>query len=180
MIKEKHFTADVLVVGGGFAGVFAAIRAVQSNSTVILVDKGGVGKSGQTPFADGMTYFDATKGHKKTRWHELMRQKGNKINNPIYLDMMIEDSKNIFHELQGWGCIGNPTFGETLKQQLITHEVHLLQRVMLTHFIRQDDYVTGAMGFPLDEENTVIIIHAKAVVNCAGAGGYKPNGFPIP
>ena len=44
--------ADVLVVGGGPAGCWAAIAAIETGASVILVDKGRVGTSGATAAAN--------------------------------------------------------------------------------------------------------------------------------
>lgn len=38
--KEKHLECDVLVLGGGLAGTYAAIAAARKGSSVILVEKG--------------------------------------------------------------------------------------------------------------------------------------------
>jgi succinate dehydrogenase/fumarate reductase flavoprotein subunit len=56
--REKKIKTDVLVVGGGLAGCFAAIKAKEQGVDVTLVDKGYVGKSGQTPFANGYAVFN--------------------------------------------------------------------------------------------------------------------------
>jgi succinate dehydrogenase/fumarate reductase flavoprotein subunit len=45
--------SDVLIVGGGFAGLWAAIRAAQGGVSVTLVDKSFAGKSGHSFFAGG-------------------------------------------------------------------------------------------------------------------------------
>ena len=46
-----HFTTDVLVVGAGGAGMYAALTAVQSGASVLLLDKGQVGRGGATIMA---------------------------------------------------------------------------------------------------------------------------------
>ncbi|KKL07325.1 hypothetical protein LCGC14_2587140, partial [marine sediment metagenome] len=51
---KKKVEADVLVVGGGLAGLMAAIRAKDFVPRVILVDKAKEGKSGCSPFAAGI------------------------------------------------------------------------------------------------------------------------------
>ena len=45
---------DVLIIGGGFAGVWAAIRARDFADKVVLVDKAQVAKSGCSTFAAGV------------------------------------------------------------------------------------------------------------------------------
>ncbi len=44
---------DVLVIGGGFGGLWSAIRAAECDCTVTLVDKSFAGKSGHSFFASG-------------------------------------------------------------------------------------------------------------------------------
>ncbi len=49
---------------------------------------------------------------------------------------------------------------------------------MITDLVEQDGRVVGAIGFPLDAQE-LIIVTARATILCAGAGGFKPAGFPI-
>ena len=44
---------DILVVGGGFGGLWAALRAAECGGSVTLVDKSFAGKSGHSYFAGG-------------------------------------------------------------------------------------------------------------------------------
>ncbi|MDI7260149.1 MAG: FAD-binding protein [Thermodesulfobacteriota bacterium] len=44
---------DILVVGGGFGGLWAALRAAECGASVTLVDKSFAGKSGHSYFAGG-------------------------------------------------------------------------------------------------------------------------------
>lgn len=53
MQSEKVFSTDVLVIGGGMAGIFAAVKAREQGLKVTLVDKGYVSKTGSTAFAGG-------------------------------------------------------------------------------------------------------------------------------
>lgn len=43
---EETVTSDVLVLGGGLAGCFAAIAAARKGKSVVLVEKGAVERSG--------------------------------------------------------------------------------------------------------------------------------------
>ncbi len=47
-MSELDLEADVLVIGGGMAAIWAAISAAQGDALVVLVDKGFVGSSGVT------------------------------------------------------------------------------------------------------------------------------------
>ncbi len=46
-----HLTTDVLVIGAGGAGMYAAIAAAQNGASVLLLDKGQVGRGGATIMA---------------------------------------------------------------------------------------------------------------------------------
>ena len=46
-----HLSTDVLVVGAGGAGMYAAIMAAQCGASVILLDKGQIGRGGATIMA---------------------------------------------------------------------------------------------------------------------------------
>ena len=48
-IPKETYVTDVLVIGGGYAGCFAAIKAKQQGAKVMLADKGRVGSCGQSP-----------------------------------------------------------------------------------------------------------------------------------
>ena len=47
----SHITTDVLIVGAGGAGMYAAIAAARSGSSALLLDKGQVGRGGATIMA---------------------------------------------------------------------------------------------------------------------------------
>ena len=51
--EEETVESDVLVLGGGLAGCFAAIAAARSGKRVVLVEKGAAERSGS-----GGTGFD--------------------------------------------------------------------------------------------------------------------------
>ena len=46
---------DVLVIGGGFAGTWASLRAADLGASVTLVDKAYVSKSGASTMSGGIT-----------------------------------------------------------------------------------------------------------------------------
>jgi|LGOV01.1.fsa_nt_gb succinate dehydrogenase/fumarate reductase flavoprotein subunit len=181
LLKKIEKQTDVLVIGGGFAGVFAALRARSKGLKVIQVDKGDIGRSGQTPWVDSFHVFDEEKGHSKEHYKEIVKYKGLGVSNTGFLDMVLEDSKGIYEELKAWGATGNPRFGKILKNKVIEAGVETITRTMITELVKDDasGRVIGAAGFMLDEESTMVIIEAKCVINCAGAGSYKAHGFPV-
>ncbi|MGH3645080.1 MAG: FAD-dependent oxidoreductase [Mycobacterium sp.] len=59
VFAEGVLSTDVLVIGGGPAGTWAAIKAVQAGADVVLADKGHTGSSGATAsVGTGVWYVD--------------------------------------------------------------------------------------------------------------------------
>ena len=68
-MKQRDLSTDVLVpIGGGMAGCFAAIKAREQGRDVVLVDKGFVSKSGETPYAGDTVVFNEAWGHDLDAW----------------------------------------------------------------------------------------------------------------
>ena len=56
---KTEFACDVLVVGGGFAGLMAAVSAREAGQSVVLIDKGRPGYSGLSAYPRSHLFFDA-------------------------------------------------------------------------------------------------------------------------
>ena len=64
MSLEKNIETDILVIGGGIAGCFAAIKAREQGLNVAIVDKAYAGKSGSSIMASGFwSVFNQEWGH---------------------------------------------------------------------------------------------------------------------
>jgi len=167
-----------LIIGGGIAGVFAAVNAAKQGVQVVIADKGKVGFSGMSIWADTFCVFDQDEGHREEDWHEAVAMNGDYINNRDYLDAMIMDSKARWNDLVEWGAIGTDKFGSSFRKQIRKHRIRSIERTMVTDLIVERGKSVGAIGFSMDKQECVLIL-AKAIVMCAGAGGYRPHGFPI-
>ncbi len=172
--------ADVLVIGGGYAGVFAAVAARAKGLNVVLVDKGMVGRSGMTPWANGFNVFDEAKGDDRDQMIAAVAASSEYVNNRDWLDAQFDDSKARWEDLVAWGILDaklrHPHLA--LRDKLVESGVRLLERTTVTDLLTKDGAVVGAIGFSLDDEETVAVV-AKATILCAGAGSYKASGFPI-
>ncbi len=171
--------ADVLVIGGGMAGLFAAVKAHDAGSKVMLVSKGRLGSSGQTPFAKGIFAYDASK--EKVSLDEFVESVSRSAlgtNNPVYTRQMAEHSLARVNELRDWGFFDSPLYNNCFNKPIKERDISVLERIVITHLIKENGRIAGAAGFSLDEEK-IHIFRAKSVILCTGAGGFKPNGFPI-
>ena len=94
---------DVLVIGGGMAGCFAAVKAREQGLNVLLVDKGYVSRSGETPYAGDTAVFDPEWGHDLGRWQEQVNVVGEYMNNRHWNELCFRDSRERFADLREWG-----------------------------------------------------------------------------
>ncbi len=175
---EEHET-DILVVGSGMAGLFAAVKGHDAGARVLMVSKGRLGSSGQTPFAKGIFAYDAAKeGVSLNAFVASVSRSALGTNNPVFTRQLAEHSLARVNELREWGFFDSPLYFNAFSKPLQERNIPVLERVMITHLIKEQGRIAGAAGFSFDEGN-IHIFKAKSVVLCCGAGGFKPNGFPI-
>ncbi|MBC8486876.1 MAG: FAD-binding protein [Bacteroidetes bacterium] len=178
MMNEEH-SSDVLVIGSGMAGLFAAVKAHDAGSKVIMVSKGRLGSSGQTPFAKGIFAYDSKTS--EVNLDEFVAQVSRSAlgtNNPVYTRQMAEHSLARVNELKEWGFFDSVLYNKPFCKPMAQRNIPVVERIMITNLVKENGRIAGAAGFSLDEE-TIHLFKAKSVILCTGAGGFKPNGFPI-
>jgi succinate dehydrogenase/fumarate reductase flavoprotein subunit len=102
-IPQTIIKTDVLVVGGGIAGCFAAIKAREKGANVILADKGYVGKSGQTPHTNTFAAFNP-EVHDIENWMRVCDTTGDYMNDRDWSRMVYEQSTARWADLVVWGA----------------------------------------------------------------------------
>ena len=203
---RRLFEADVLVVGGGLAGCTAAIKAREAGASVILVDKGYVGKSGQTPFAGSYCVFNPEWGDDLDAWMQQIGSVGEYVNNRTWTEICLKESFERYSELLSWGVKfgpegdarpgeqpprGGPPVGPckavmmavrqpsmVLRREVVKRGATVLDRTMVAELLTMDGRVVGGVGIPMDTEG-LVVLRANAVILAAGAGGFRPTRWPI-
>lgn len=182
---KSSYSTDVLVIGSGFAGTFAALEARKNGMSVIMVDKGVVGWSGMSPWASDSRPFDP-EIYDRDEWQRNIAMNTEYVNDPKWLDIFMDESLGIFHELHDMGAHDTKPFergSEVFRKELESAGVSFVERTMITALIQDDlGRVSGAVGFTYDdsrEPSKAVVLSANAVILCAGAGSYKSPGFPI-
>ena len=201
--NESRIQCDVLVVGGGIAACFAAIKAAERGADVVIADKGFVGRSGQSPYADGFMIFNPAWGHDLEKTMERLNRHSEYLNNRYWTQKCLEDSYARYQDLISWGCSFQKdengqlltreegeglqvaaqfdkkagAYGEKLRAQVRKSGAGIMDHLMIVELMKKDGRVSGAVGIRKDGDAPVVIL-AKATILCVGACGYKPNGYP--
>jgi succinate dehydrogenase/fumarate reductase flavoprotein subunit len=206
--KEEHMTttnitqSDVLVIGGGIAGCFAAIKAREAGAEVTLVDKGFVGRSGQTAFASDFLIFNPAWGDELDAWMEQVYKFGEYINNRDWTEITFKESYARYQDMLSWGIefadveddiphrvtaprgvtkfamFAEKSWPMVLRKKALELGVKIVDRVMVAELLKQGGRIVGGVGIPVDTEE-LIVFKTKAVIMASGAAGFKPHGFMI-
>ncbi|NPD44050.1 MULTISPECIES: FAD-binding protein [unclassified Lentimicrobium] len=178
-MESENYHVDVLVIGSGMAGLFAAVKSHDAGAKTMMVSKGRLGSSGQTPFAKGIFEYDAkTSKYTIDQFVVSVGKSALGTNNSVYTRQVAEHSQARVKELREWGFFNSPLYYESFSKPLQDREISVIERVTISHLIKENGKIAGAAGFSIDE-NKIYFFNAKSVILCTGAGGFKPNGFPI-
>ena len=71
-MTEKRLKTDVLVIGGGYGGCFAAVTAREAGAEVILAEKNYCGKTGSSHYARDYMIFKEEWGDSFEEWMSSM------------------------------------------------------------------------------------------------------------
>lgn len=202
---EHAIECDVLVIGGGYAACFAAIKAREQGAAVVMVDKGLAGRSGQSPFATSTLVFDPRAGVKLEDLMDEGNRKTEYLNNRYWMETTITHSHDRLQDMVAWGLPFRTQEGGgrrassaprelhrevafggrmgdlpyALRQRALKIGVRILDRVMVAELLKQDGRVVGAIGIAsASTSHEVYTFVAKTTVQAVGACGYKPAGFP--
>jgi succinate dehydrogenase/fumarate reductase flavoprotein subunit len=190
---------DVLVIGGGIAGCFAAIKAKEAGVDVTIVDKAYAGKSGASIAATIFwMVFNPEWGADYDMLMDTFVKTGEYINNREWCEVVLKDSLAIYRDMVAWGVEFHPDWREcinmyppftgvrlkfrkhapALRKQAEKVGVRIIDRVMCTDLLKQDDKIVGAIGFSYDTGG-IYIFKAKATILTAGGSSYKPPQFAM-
>lgn len=196
-MKTEKISTDVLIIGGGTAGCYAALTISEnSDKKVLICEKAHIKRSGC--LAAGVNALNAyiVEGRKPQDYVDYAKKDADGIVREDLLITMSEKLNEVTDRLEKLGLVilkdengkyvtrGNRNLkinGENIKPILAgavekAKNVTVLNRVNIFDYSVKDNKINGAFGFGI-ESGIFYTIEAKAVIIATGgaAGLYKPN-----
>ena len=193
----NRLTTDVLIIGGGTAGCYAALTIREkSDASIIIAEKANIKRSGC--LAAGVNAINAyiVEGRKPEDYVDYAKKDADDIVREDLLLTMSERLNEVTAKMEKLGLVilkdengkyvarGNRNIkinGENIKPILADavnslKNVTVINRLNITDYIVKDNTILGAVGFNIDT-GEVYEIRAKKVLCATGgaAGLYKPN-----
>ena len=199
---QKIIDTDVLIIGGGTAGCYAALTLKEQaddnlkNLSVVIVEKANIKRSGC--LAAGVNALNAyiVKGRKPQDYVDYAKKDADEIVREDLLLTMSEGLNRVTKKLEQLGLVilkdkngeyvarGNRNIkinGENIKPILASaveklENVQIINRLNITDYIVKDNLIYGAFGFSI-ESGIAYQIRAKYVICATGgaSGLYRPN-----
>lgn len=195
-LEPKIITTDILIIGGGAAGCFAAITAAKSNIKVTIAEKANIKRSGC--LAAGVNALNAyiTKDETPESFVEYVKKEFNGVIREDLVYSIAKRLNKVTKDIEDAGLTilkdeageyvtrGKRSIkinGENIKPILAAtvegiENIEAINRLNIIDYIEKDGKIIGAYGFSLDTDE-FYVIHAKAVICTTGgaAGIYKSN-----
>ena len=196
-MKTEKISTDVLIIGGGTSGCYAALTISEnSDKKVLICEKAHIKRSGC--LAAGVNALNAyiVEGRKPQDYVDYAKKDADGIVREDLLLTMSEKLNEVTDRLEKLGLVilkdkngkyvtrGNRNLkinGENIKPILAdavekAKNVTVLNRVNIFDYSVKDNKINGAFGFGI-ENGIFYTIEAKAVIIATGgaAGLYKPN-----
>jgi succinate dehydrogenase/fumarate reductase flavoprotein subunit len=174
--------ADVLIIGGGPAGTWAAITAAASGSKVVLVDKGYCGSSGATaPSGTGVWYVKPDKQEReeaKNSRYDL----GGQLADKGWMDRVLDRTYGNMNKLAAWGYpfplddegnqyrrgLQGPEYMKLMRQLVKKAGVTILDHSPALELLADDHGVGGASGVQTQTGNTWSVTAGAVIIATGG------------
>ncbi|BBK77121.1 adenylylsulfate reductase subunit alpha [Clostridium butyricum] len=196
-LKIEKMETDLLIIGGGTAGCYAAITAAESSDlSILILEKANIKRSGC--LAAGVNAINAyiTKGRKPSDYVEYAKKDADNIVREDLLLTMAQGLNKVTENMENMGLVilkdengeyvsrGNRNIkinGENIKVILSQKikklsNVSVMNHVNVTDYIVKDNKIYGAFAFSIKDEVFYEIKAKKVICATGGAAGlYKPN-----
>ncbi|MEI7027091.1 FAD-binding protein [Paenibacillus sp. y28] len=180
-VSELQLTADVLIIGGGPAGTWAALTAAGKGAKVVLVDKGYCGTSGATaPSGTGVWYVqpdEALREQARQSRFEL----GGRLAETGWMNRVLDQTYANMNRLAEWGYpfplddegnayrrgLQGPEYMKLMRRLVQKAGVKILDHSPALELLADGHGVGGASGIRL-QSGEAWTVRAGAVVIATG------------
>lgn len=196
-IQIEKINTDILIIGGGTAGCYAAYTlGINSDYKVLIAEKANIKRSGC--LAAGVNAINAyiTEGRVPQDYVDYCKNDAKGIVREDLLLSISENLNEVTHTLEENGLVilkdengkyvtrGNRNIkinGENIKPILAkmakaNKNAEIINHVNITELLVKDNRVYGAVGFDVNELKAYVIFANAVLVATGGAAGlYRPN-----
>ena len=196
-MKTERLNTDILIIGGGTAGCYAALTISEnSDKKVLICEKAHIKRSGCLAASVNALNAYIVEGRTPQDYVDYAKKDADGIVREDLLLTMSQRLNKVTHRLEQLGLVilkdengkyvarGNRNLkinGENIKPILAqavekAENVQVLNRVNVIDFAVKDNKINGAFAIGI-ENDTFYTIDAKAVIIATGgaSGLYKPN-----
>ncbi|MFJ1457794.1 FAD-dependent oxidoreductase [Nocardia sp. N2S4-5] len=183
-------SVDVLVLGGGPAGMWAALAAARAGARVAVVDKGRCGSSG--PTAKGTAaLWNIPPGPAREEAVSRSYRHGGCLGDPEWMDRVLAETHRRVDQLVRWGyrfpgdragqpsriCLNGSRYLGRMRRSLLVAGVRILDHhPALQLLLDSEGAVSGASGVRPHDEFRDWTVRAGAVVLATGGCAFLSGG----
>ncbi|AXL49876.1 pyridine nucleotide-disulfide oxidoreductase [Paraburkholderia caffeinilytica] len=187
---QRH-DVDVLVVGGGPAGTWAAIGAAARGAKVVLADKGFCGTSGATAPSGTAIWYVSPQGDTRERAKSSRFGLGGQLAEHDWMDRVLEQTWVNVHQLAQWGypfpvdengeeqrtSLQGPDYMRLMRKRVKESGACILDHSpALELLVDGGGAVAGARGVQRQSGETWVV-RAKAVVIATGGCAFQSRAL---
>jgi len=202
MKADNVIECDVLVIGGGLGGAFAAIKAKESGAKkVVLAEKGYFSKTGCSGFGAGVITPFLPEEDDYDAWFKTMVEQAGYFIDQNMLKVYLEEAHKGIEDMEQWGVEfvrkgdgyerifarggdpnnpviktmmfrGGPKMMAAMARRTLDLGIEVINRIMITDLILSRGRVVGAVGFNTRTAQ-FFIIKAKATIIATGGVSFK-------
>lgn len=192
---EIRLAADFLIVGGGIAGLTAAVAAKEKNpnASVMVVEKQTAGYGGKANKGGGVLQWFDLENMKPEQFLEYhVHAVGCYLGDQDTMKKYVAMNNEMLDRMDGWGITipkakiptGPMTFmvgidlDSTLRMRRVAEKmgVTVIDKVAISDLLVDDGKIAGAVGYSI-LDGTFHIINAKAVMLATGSQNYRVSSM---
>lgn len=174
----------VIIIGGGLAGITAALAALESGAEVLLLDRGGLGLGTNSALANGV-FAAPTQRHDPLQYQEATFETGKRLNRPALVAAAAAHAAEAFAFLRPHGLElipGDNTYSYDSPRADVFRGAEMMRALAASlrrregfrfhggfqarELVVSDGRVTGVRGW--DREGRLLELTAGAVVLASG------------